>query len=322
MATTSPAGGAGRTDAAPAALAAALRTGPFHRALDEAIDVRRLTLEAVQRRLAAHGSHVSLATLSYWRRGLRRPEGDRSLETIGVLERCLGLPPESLSRLLGPRKPRGRYVGGSGDVVGLPAALGIAPAELAALDGVDLGGNTRMGILSVHDRLRVGADRTELTMSTQLVVSSRVDGVDRWVAFLDPRDGPGHRPEIVATQGCRPGRARVEPERDLLAVELEFDRPLAAGDTYVFEYVIGYAGRRPQSDLLQHGVRMTARLMVLQTHFHPDAVPARCYRYFEPGRPHTERPRELAVPIGPDATGQVVIPDAAPGIHGMRWEWD
>lgn len=54
---------------------AALRSGPFHRALDLTIRDRGLTLDTVHRRLAAHGAAVSLASLSYWRNGHRRPGG-------------------------------------------------------------------------------------------------------------------------------------------------------------------------------------------------------------------------------------------------------
>ncbi|WP_214110523.1 hypothetical protein [Acrocarpospora catenulata] len=92
-------------------LAVLLRTGPFERALRAAIAARGLSLERLHVRLAERGTHVSLASLSNWQRGRSRPERSSSLAAVGELEIILGLPTHSLVTLLGPRRPRGRWLG-------------------------------------------------------------------------------------------------------------------------------------------------------------------------------------------------------------------
>jgi hypothetical protein len=82
---------------------------PFPRALDQAIASSGLSLDRVRARLARHGVQVSIATLSYWRSGRSRPERRDSLRAVRILEEQFGLSPGSLTELLGPRRPRGRW---------------------------------------------------------------------------------------------------------------------------------------------------------------------------------------------------------------------
>jgi hypothetical protein len=88
-----------------------LRTGPFDEALRAAIMARGLSLERLHVRLAERGVRISLASLSNWQRGRSRPERSASLAAVRELEAILGLPPHSLVTLLGPRRPRGRWLG-------------------------------------------------------------------------------------------------------------------------------------------------------------------------------------------------------------------
>lgn len=46
----------------------------FANALRDAINAKPVTLSWLQRQLKARGNRVSMATLSYWRSGARRPE--------------------------------------------------------------------------------------------------------------------------------------------------------------------------------------------------------------------------------------------------------
>ncbi|WP_330294227.1 helix-turn-helix domain-containing protein [Streptomyces sp. NBC_00503] len=303
--------------ALPAQLAAALRDGPFDVALDLAIRRSGLPLEALQRRLAQRGAEVSQATLSYWRHGRRRPEGDRSLRAVQVLEGCLGVDPDGLSALIGPARPRGRWL--SHASMDLPTVLGLEPAVLVPCTDIDLDGNNRLSIASLHERSRIGADRTELSVLTELVVVSKTDGVDRWVCFFYPAGDGVHHPSVVRTENCRPARVRTDPDSQLLAVELRFDYPLSAGQTYVFAFEIGYTGDRPHTARLQYGLRTPARQLMLQVSFDASAVPVRCYRYLnaDPGQP----PRESELPIGPSGTTHFAELNARPGAHGIRWEW-
>ena len=51
-----------------------LATGPFPDALRAAIKTSRLSLDRIQHRLGLRGITISVATLSYWQSGRRRPE--------------------------------------------------------------------------------------------------------------------------------------------------------------------------------------------------------------------------------------------------------
>lgn len=310
-----------RMEALPSEVASAVRDGPFAVAFDLAIRHRGLSLEALQRRMASGGAQVSLATLSYWRRGRRHPEGHRSLHAVGVAEGCLGLPVETLTRLVA--RPRVRSAEPWPGGVSLASALGSEPTELAACDGIDLDGNARLALASVRQRAVLGPDRTERSVRTELVVTSRADGVDRWVSFFRPQSGGGHRPVLRSAHCCRPGRVRRDAASELVACELRFDYPLRAGETYVFDFEFGYEGVPPETSYLQFGVRAPARQIVLQACFDPAAVPVRCYRYHRPRDSAAEPPaREPELPVGPSLTSHVAIMDAQPGVYGMVWEWD
>ncbi|MCP2274268.1 helix-turn-helix domain-containing protein [Actinokineospora diospyrosa] len=299
-----------------AELAAALRAGPFDRALDLAIRRRGLSLEAVQRRVALRGATVSQATLSYWRRGGRRPDGDRSLRAVRALEDSLGLPRAALERLLTPVRPRSP----EDTAAGLANALDLSPAAIESCDGIDLVGNNRLSLMSLHQHVHIGPDRTERLVRTEIVATARVNGVDRWVSFFHPQDGEGHQPTVVGTRCCRPARARTDPDSELLAVELRFDYPLRSGETYVYSFDIGYEGPPPATDYSQYGLRTPARQLVLQVSFDPAQVPVRCYRYYKSPAGLSSIDGEL--PLGPSMTTHIAIPDAPPGVHGIRWEWE
>jgi hypothetical protein len=84
-----------------AAVELLLTTGPFAPALRAAIRARGLGLERIRYRLRGRGVSVSLATLSHWQSGRCQPERQESLRVLSHLEDVLGVPPGSLTQLLG-----------------------------------------------------------------------------------------------------------------------------------------------------------------------------------------------------------------------------
>src|ERR1700760_2644743 len=91
-----------------AELARLLAGGPFPDALRAAIKGSGLSLDRIQHRLQLRGVTISVATLSYWQSGRRRPERPESLDALRHLEAVLRVPPNALTALLGPPRPRGR----------------------------------------------------------------------------------------------------------------------------------------------------------------------------------------------------------------------
>lgn len=78
---------------------ATVSSATFAELVSSGLERSGLSLAAVRRRLAGQGNPVSMATLSYWRTGQRRP-GPRSLEVVRGLEVELDLPPGHLVRAM------------------------------------------------------------------------------------------------------------------------------------------------------------------------------------------------------------------------------
>ncbi|MFD9740308.1 hypothetical protein ACFWW9_37980, partial [Umezawaea sp. NPDC059074] len=73
-------------------LAQLLTTGPFPEALRAAIKASRLSLDRIQHRLGLRGVTISVATLSYWQSGGRRPLRPESRVARRHQECVLGVP--------------------------------------------------------------------------------------------------------------------------------------------------------------------------------------------------------------------------------------
>jgi hypothetical protein len=306
----------------PISLTKALHSGPFDAALRLAIAERGLTLESLQRRLRADGLSVSLSALSYWQRGIRRPERAESLRAVRAIERILGLRPASLVALLGPPRPRGRWCGNRATgTLGFEDMWGPHSGLETVLDDLDATVNADLEHVSVQGDRRMGPDRCWDGDYNRRAVAACTDGVDRFIALKLP-DRPNQRPpKLDAVTGCRLGRVRTDPASGVHGAELLFDLPLLAGQAHVFEY--RYKAPRLRESAVHYvvGSRHPMRELVLRVHFDPRAIPVRCYhvrrdRHDEPFRDVAEAP----VPAG--GTVNLVSLDAQPGIEGLRWEWE
>ena len=298
-------------------LTRALLDGPFHVALDRAVRLRRLSLETLQRRLAEGGVHVGLSTLSYWRRGRRHPEGKRSARALQLLEGILDLPANSLLELASTSAEMRRAV----DEIGLDAALGLTPDRMAALHGIDPDANLSVSLLAAHFDVTVDADKAERSLHARCVVSSKVDGADRFVCLYEGRAGSAARGELTSTGSCRVGRIRTEPSRGLLAAELRFDRQLRVGETYVFDYEISCVGEPMRTGCFEYGLRLPCPQLVLRVRFDAGAVPVACYRYHRPNQEPAESSTE-ELPIGASLTAHSIVLNGQVGVHGIRWDWE
>jgi hypothetical protein len=305
----------------PRSLNEALHSGPFDAALRLAIAERGLSLESLQRRLRADGFTVSLSALSYWQRGLRRPEQVKSLRAVRAIERILGLRRASLVALLGPPRPRGRWCDRSVGALGFEDMWGPAPGLEAVLDGLDTSVNANFRHVSMQGERWVGPGRTWAAERTRRAVAALSDGNDRFVAIKLP-EAPNERPpRLQPLTGCRLGRVHADPQSGLHAAELLFDLPLLARQAHVFEYQ--YQARRSTKSITEYVIssRHPQRELVLRVHFHPSAIPVRCYHV---RRAHHDDPYlDLGeVPVPPSGTANIVSLDVPPGLEGFRWEWE
>ncbi|WP_052509706.1 hypothetical protein [Kitasatospora griseola] len=308
------------TPAVPAAPATA--QGGFAEVLNAAIEHSGLSLDRIRAALAKQGVRVSVTTLSYWRRGRSQPERATSLRAVHLLEELLGLRHTALTALLGPPRPRGRWVAQGPAPDGLRVEQ-IWPGEtelgevFAELDAPPAGQLERQ---SIHDAYYVDASRRGNVLRMRQVVRATVDGVTRHVVVHKADEGVETCPEITSVRHARLGRIRRRPLSGLLVAELLLDRPLALGDSTVLEYEVHLPDSGPTTS---YGRFFPApvREYVLQVHFDPSAVPVQCERFDRAPGTDTDRHRE-PLWIGASASAHVLTADQQPGQVGIRWQWE
>ncbi|MEV0678556.1 XRE family transcriptional regulator [Actinosynnema sp. NPDC050436] len=282
------------------------RGGAFAEALDGGIAACGLTLDRVRHRLAERGVDVSNATLSYWRRGLRRPEGAGSLRAVQTLERVLGLPPASLITLLGPPRPRGRWLV-------RPEAPQVA--ELARL--LDDPAEGRCEVVSAHDVFTVAGDRSERGVRSRLVLRGVRGRVGRYLVRYQA-DGPGSAPALLAAHFCRVGRVVGDPGSGLVVAELLLDRPLTAGRHAVVEYEM-CAPAGPAVEVYYRRLAGPVAEYSQIVRFEGDP-PMWCGTFRKADFASPEHDAEQAQ-VGPSGTTCLVAFDERPGVVGTRWRW-
>ncbi|GAA4858330.1 hypothetical protein [Kitasatospora terrestris] len=294
----------------------------FAEVLNAAIEASGLSLDRIRSALAKQGVRVSITTLSYWRRGRSQPERATSLRAVHLLEELLGLRHTTLTALLGPPRPRGRWVAQTGTPDGLrveqvwPGEQEIAEV-FAELDAPASGELER---LSIHDSYFVDAGRRGHLLRMRQVVRATVAEVTRHVVVHKADEGVTVCPEITSVRHARLGRVRRRPESGLLVAELLLDRPLALGDSTVFEYEVQIPDSGETTDYGRF-FAVPVREYVLQVHFDPSAVPVQCERFDRSPAEETDRSRQQLW-IGASASAHVLVTDQQPGQVGIRWQWE
>ena len=303
----------------PAHLARLLRTGPFPEALRAAISARGLSLDRIQDRLRRRGSTVSSATLSSWQSGRNRPERPSSIAALAALEDVLRLPQGALASLLGPPRPRGRWLPAASARPGLADVWPTWQDVSEALRRVDTRWDSSLTRLSCHTRLEIDADGHERSKWSRQLLRADCDGPDRWITIYRlGRPGP---PPLVHPAGvCRSGQVVEVPESGLVVAELLFDRPLSRGETIIVESTLEHRAPLPSSTNIESTLHVPVREYVLEVAFDPAALPAACHSYRTADL--DARPQERL--LRPDSAGSVhaVALTVGPCRFGIRWSWD
>ncbi|GAA3053425.1 hypothetical protein [Actinokineospora globicatena] len=298
-------------------LRAALTTGPFSLALRLALRASGLSLDRVQYRLAEREVPVSKTALSNWQSGRTQPERAESLRALAVLEEILGLPERALSALLGPPRPRGRWLTRAPNDMRADQAWARPDGLLRTLDslGTTLAAVDRMSKVSVQVVCVVGADRVLHRVEHLVVLRAEQAGVDRYTVAYRSDLG---EPEITAMVGCRQGRRRGDRETGFTTFELLLDRGLDAGELVTLAYTMA-----PGSAELYHSQRVGAstRVYGALVQFDSGALPVRVYRRFQSSVGETGC-AEIDVRLGAAFTAQHVESDPALGIYRIGWDWD
>ena len=285
----------------------------FARALRDAINARPVTLSWLQRQLKARGNRVSMATLSYWRSGSRRPEGAQSLAALADIEDLLGLEDAALSRLLRPNRT------GPLGVSGFP--IDHREIEQAVIDAYTAMGSPYPDTsreLTTHSVTDVDERGNVSFCSTRSIVQSTT-GTIHAIPFLEIMPGlPSPAPILRAVSGGRFTRHYSHPGGEVHGALFELDVPLEAPDTAMVEWSVEYPPGSPPSRDTGHAVGRQCRELLVWTRFHPDAVPDWCEEVVETPDGRSVSP----VPLTRGASVHQVRRAFGPGALQLRWGYE
>lgn len=245
------------------------RTDAVAAALRDAINARGVTLAWLHEQLRARGNTVSMATLSYWRSGARRPEGAQSLAALGDIEDLLHLDEGTLTHLVGGTNRTGPL--GPMQFPIDEAALEQMVKDAYAALGADYPDTSReVTTQSVTD---VDAEGNVAFCVTRSVVQSTV-GTVHAIPFVELSPGVSTPPPLLeAVSGGRISARWSHPSGEVHGVLFELETPLTAPETTAIEWSIGFPADYPATRDTGHAVGRQCRELLVWTRFHPDALP-------------------------------------------------
>lgn len=295
-----------------------LARGPFPAALRAAIADSGLSLDRIQYRLRQHGTPISLATLSSWQSGRRRPERAASLAALNRLEQIVGVPSGALAALVGPRRARGRRV--YTDAPDLAQAHRDWTSIAQLLGEFDTSSDDRLIRLSLHERLRIGPDGRLRALHYRALVRAAANDLCSAIVIDQADDDGGGAPVIRPLRGCTLGTVREEPEAGLVIAELRLPRPLQRGELLLMEYVVEFTEPFPRDCDSSRRLRVPMREYVLDVEFTRPMLPSRCVRFTIPW---TDEGVETERVLTLDGEGRAcaIGVDLDPCTIGVRWEW-
>jgi hypothetical protein len=291
-------------------------TATFPTTLRAAITDSGLSLDRIQDKLAQRGIRISVATLSYWQSGQRRPERSASLTALSALESLLRLPQFSLTSLVGPPRPRGRRLqdqppGRVGDgLLPSPAAL-----LLATLNTQHDRSLTR---LMHQDLLVVNRNRQQERLTTRLVVRAERDAVTHCTVFFGWRGDTTELPTLTNLRNCSIRRLITQSAHNMLAAELAFDRPLLRGDTTVVAYTLCAPTDAAPDPIFSRVFRFPVREYLAETRFEGH-VPRAIFSHAKYPGSATPQIRRLAANDAHEV--HITGTDVRGSELGLRWQW-
>lgn len=270
----------------------------FDELLNEAMERRGLSLARIRYHLRRRGHDLSVATLSYWRRGVARPTRATSLAAVVALEDVLELPAGVLTGSLIERLP--------------PEAVGEQELEVFA---AMLGLSWQDGLIrnSIHNIVFVDDDGRQVGHRIRETVVAQRAGVDRYPFVLWSEDELT-RMSVETSNNCSVGR-QLRSGSTLVA-EICFPRALGVGERWMTDLAV--TARVDWTDVGQWGWWVTTLTPVLHctVMFCPGKVPRSAEVITELKGVTTTQPLVLR--------GRVLelhLQDIGPGTVDLRWIW-
>jgi hypothetical protein len=271
---------------------------------------RGVSLKELRTRLLNAGETVSMATLSYWRSGGRRPEGPRSAGIVASIERELDLPSGELTELLTARPRLGS--------ISLPRLkFGLDRLNDAAAETVEALGTTAIEdqrviwtqlIVHVHDREQARFSFREMHQG--------LTDTTRFFPFIHIVPGGHDRlPQFIEATGARLVRTSAHPDGEAFGYLLEYDQPLTRGEVSMVEYAIDAPLVRTFAAI---GSTNRVREALIQVRFDTDAIPDWIDAFV--GDPFAAE--GLPLRFSNNSTVLFSRADFGPGVIGIRWDYD
>ncbi|WP_136056907.1 hypothetical protein [Microbacterium sp. K24] len=288
--------------------------GSFSQVFAAALRASGVSLSWLRRRLVDRGNPVSMATLSYWRSGLRAPEGAASLAAVEDIERLLDLPTGALLAQVTERVRLGAlhdpHIPFTEEQITEALNETLHILEAPPLDITREISTHVVGDVDADGYLRRRTARTLL----QSVSPSTVEFVT--YTLLSAED-PLIRPEMTV-HGARMVRDHMHASERVYAYVLQLDQPLSLGVTTMIEVTMeGHGDDTSQPETGAFVVR-PIRDLVLWTRFHEDAIPD-----WLDELERTEDMDEMVYrPLRPQASVHQTRRDFGPGALGIRWGYD
>lgn len=280
----------------------------FGRALRAALQRRGMSLRALQTRLRDRGHEVSIASLSLWQSGARRPSTDSSADIVRELEDLLGLDDDELAGMLRPhrRVPPDRNVPFA-DFVGLEHN---SVTDESSARQLSERSSTLMSYVDATGRLTRNVARN--------VWQARVDGAQEVAAFLTVEPEEVAPPQVRGLIGCELSDVVIDMEQRVMRVTVRLNAPLLKGDMALAEWESFDHRYEPDAVSDFQGlvaVRPEAEVGVF-IYFDPEHLPRRCLVSVETDDTHRVF---SASPAG--ACVSHIEYDFGPGMISVEWEW-
>jgi hypothetical protein len=283
--------------------------------LSRALDERGMSLTQLQGRLRNRGHRVSLASLSYWRSGQRRPETADSLDTIAQIEEILDLEPGRLRNGRGPSRRAGRWE--------RPVPFGeLVPTSVPvddALASLDLTAWTDYVVEDVvHLSVDVDGAGTPTRSTSQILLRAVQDGALHYPFYVFAGADDPRPPVLSDLRGATVTGHQEVPEAGLVVWRATLPRPLAAGETAMIEAVVelGDTGE-PETEWVHYAVRRLSELTVW-VRFDPTHLPRSCELLVEG---EDGEPRRTPVDVSGMHSAHLTVRGFGPGRAGVLFDW-
>ncbi|WP_285728257.1 hypothetical protein [Psychromicrobium xiongbiense] len=277
-----------------------------------ALDERNLSLSRLRVLLQERGHPVPVATLSYWRSGARRPEGDRSMATVAAIEEILAVGQGRLTRHLVGKSRRIGTVSALADpdaddalIRDMQSILNSSPAE-------------NMRTLSIQETITVD-DRGAVAAVTSLLLLQCVTGrVDRLGYVQTAAEPTEEHPQLTRIVGGSCDLVHVHPSGRAVGFAISLATPLQVGETAMVEATMIFPRSYPVRREHQTFVRRPVRELIQWFRFSSADVPTWCDEVETVSGVRRTREVALDTPISIHR----VRSDFGPGSLRLRWGYD